>query len=156
MGTAERGRGIDAAVAKARAEANLLDGGAPFYRTYECADGKFMAVGPLEPQFHAELVRLAGLPEEHLASQMDSAEWANRRDAYAEVFRQKTRDEWAERFLAPAGLTGLWQVTKRGKSDMSTEERINLDIEYARRHSIWFDLRLIWKTIPAMLQEENV
>ncbi|GAB4264344.1 MAG: hypothetical protein Kow0027_31340 [Saprospiraceae bacterium] len=67
-----------------------------------------------------------------------------------------TRDEWAERFLAPAGLTGLWQVTKRGKSDMSTEERINLDIEYARRHSIWFDLRLIWKTIPAMLQEENV
>lgn len=67
-----------------------------------------------------------------------------------------TRDEWAERFLAPAGLTGLWQVTKRGKGDMSTEERIQLDIEYARRHSVWFDLRLIWKTFPAMLQEENV
>lgn len=67
-----------------------------------------------------------------------------------------TRDAWAERFLAPAGLTGLWQVTKRGKSDMSSEERIQLDIEYARRHSVWFDLRIIWKTVPAMLQEENV
>ncbi len=67
-----------------------------------------------------------------------------------------TRDEWAERFLAPAGLTGLWQVTKRGKSNLSSEERIQLDIEYARRHSIWFDLRLMWQTIPAMLQEENV
>lgn len=67
-----------------------------------------------------------------------------------------TRDEWAERFLAPAGLTGLWQVTKRGKRDMSSEERIQLDIEYARRHSLWLDLRLIGKTLPAMLQEENV
>lgn len=67
-----------------------------------------------------------------------------------------TRDEWAERFLAPAGLTGLWQVTKRGKSNMSSQERIQLDIEYARRHSFWLDLHLIWKTIPAMVQEENV
>jgi alpha-methylacyl-CoA racemase len=79
-------------------EANLLDGGAPFYRTYECADGKFLAVGPLEPQFFAELVRLAGLPQDHMASQMDSATWPERRAAYAEVFRRKTRDEWAAIF----------------------------------------------------------
>lgn len=79
-------------------EANLLDGGAPFYRCYECADGKFFAVGPLEPQFFAELVRLAGLPEDHLATQMDTSHWPARRDAYALVFRQKTRDEWAEIF----------------------------------------------------------
>lgn len=79
-------------------QANLLDGGAPFYRTYECADGKFMAVGPLEPQFHAELVRLAGLPEDHLATQMSAKDWPDRRDAYAGVFRQNTRDEWAAIF----------------------------------------------------------
>ncbi|HBZ43707.1 MAG TPA: carnitine dehydratase [Maritimibacter sp.] len=79
-------------------EANLLDGGAPFYRTYECADGKFFAVGPLEPQFFAQLVKLAGLPEDHKATQMDARAWPDRRAAYAEVFRQKTRDEWAAIF----------------------------------------------------------
>jgi len=79
-------------------EANLLDGGAPFYRAYECADGKFISVGPLEPQFFAELVRLAGLPEEHLATQMDSKTWPERRADYARVFARKTRDEWARIF----------------------------------------------------------
>ncbi|EAQ02892.1 putative fatty acid-CoA racemase [Pseudooceanicola batsensis HTCC2597] len=79
-------------------EANLLDGGAPFYRTYECADGLFLAVGPIEPQFFAELVRLAGLPEDHRATQMDARDWPARRAAYAEVFRQKTRDEWTAIF----------------------------------------------------------
>lgn len=79
-------------------EANLLDGGAPFYRAYECADGKFLAVGPLEPQFFAELVRLAGLPEDHNATQMDRATWPDRCAAYAEVFRQKSRDDWATIF----------------------------------------------------------
>ena len=75
-------------------EANLLDGAAPFYRTYACADGKFLAVGALEPQFFAELVRHAGLPEEHRATQMDAASWPDRRARYAEAFRQKTRNEW--------------------------------------------------------------
>ncbi len=67
-----------------------------------------------------------------------------------------TRDHWARRFLAPAGLTGLWQVSKRGKVDMSTEERINLDITYAENHSLWFDLKIILKTPFAIIQEENV
>ncbi len=69
---------------------------------------------------------------------------------------QLTRDIWAKRFLAPAGLTGLWQVTKRGKINMSTEERIDLDISYADKHSFWFDLKIILKTPFAMIQEENV
>lgn len=67
-----------------------------------------------------------------------------------------TTDEWTERFLAPAGLTGLWQVTKRGKSDMSTEERINLDNVYARNCSFWNDLKILLKTIPAVFQSESV
>lgn len=79
-------------------EANWLDGAAPFYRAYRCADGKFISVGPLEPQFHAELVRLAGLPEDHLATQMDARQWPVRRADYATVFAQKTRDEWAAIF----------------------------------------------------------
>ncbi|MEC7762182.1 MAG: CaiB/BaiF CoA-transferase family protein [Pseudomonadota bacterium] len=79
-------------------QANMLDGGAPFYRSYECADGKFFAVGPLEPQFHAELIKRAGLPEDHNATQNVQGEWAGRRADYAKVFKQKTRDEWAAIF----------------------------------------------------------
>ncbi|MEP7263103.1 MAG: sugar transferase [Bacteroidota bacterium] len=67
-----------------------------------------------------------------------------------------TSDSRAFRFLAPAGLTGLWQVTKRGKKDMSEEERISLDNNYALNHSIWLDFKIIFKTIPALLQSENV
>lgn len=66
-------------------------------------------------------------------------------------------DEHSERFLAPAGITGLWQVTKRGGAfNMSEEERKQLDIQYARNYSFLFDLKIILKTIPAMLQHENV
>lgn len=67
-----------------------------------------------------------------------------------------TRDDYAMRFIAPAGITGLWQVTKRGKDDMSNEERIQLDIEYASKSSFYYDLTLISKTFPAMIQKENV
>ncbi|MGR3454729.1 CaiB/BaiF CoA transferase family protein [Pseudooceanicola sp.] len=79
-------------------EANMLDGGAPYYRTYECADGKFIALGPLEPQFFAEMIAKAGLAEEHRVDQADPARWAARREEYTAIFRQKTRDEWAAIF----------------------------------------------------------
>ena len=69
---------------------------------------------------------------------------------------QLTRDIWAKRFLAPAGLTGLWQVTKRGKNNMDPVERIGLDVAYAEKHSFWFDLKIIIKTPFAIIQEENV
>ncbi|GAA4443682.1 sugar transferase [Ravibacter arvi] len=67
-----------------------------------------------------------------------------------------TTDDKIIRFAGPAGLTGLWQVTKRGKSDMSEEERIRLDVEYARNFSFRMDLRIILKTFPALFQSENV
>ena len=67
-----------------------------------------------------------------------------------------TTDKYALRFAAPAGITGLWQVEKRGKGDMSEEERLMLDNTYAQNHSMVNDLKLIFKTIPALLQKENV
>jgi lipopolysaccharide/colanic/teichoic acid biosynthesis glycosyltransferase len=67
-----------------------------------------------------------------------------------------TKDQIAWRFLAPAGITGLWQVTKRGKAEMSEEERIQLDMQYAMNNSFVYDLKILWSTIPALLQKEKV
>jgi lipopolysaccharide/colanic/teichoic acid biosynthesis glycosyltransferase len=68
-----------------------------------------------------------------------------------------TTDQFALRFIAPAGITGLWQVTKRGKGGpMSEEERMELDNQYAKTYSFWNDIKLILKTIPALFQKENV
>jgi alpha-methylacyl-CoA racemase len=79
-------------------ESNLIDGGAPFYRCYETADGKFIAVGALEPQFFAELMARAGLPQAHEKDRMDTRNWHARRTEYAEFFRRKTQAEWTEIF----------------------------------------------------------
>lgn len=68
---------------------------------------------------------------------------------------EMVRDAWAERFLAPAGLTGLWQVNPKGKDNLTVEERVGLDIEYAKRSNFWLDMRIISKTLPAMLQKES-
>ncbi|MEC3879905.1 sugar transferase [Parapedobacter sp. 10938] len=70
--------------------------------------------------------------------------------------QELTSDEWALRFLGPAGITGLWQVTKRGKSEMSDEERRQLDNDYTNHFSFWTDLKILLKTIPAVFQKEKV
>ena len=67
-----------------------------------------------------------------------------------------TTDSYAGRFLAPAGLTGLWQIKKRGTRDMSVDERIRLDIEYAEKHSVMYDMWILANTPNALLQKENV
>ena len=68
-----------------------------------------------------------------------------------------TSDEYIDRFMAPAGLTGLWQVEKRGDSGkMSADERKQLDIKYAKTFSFWIDMRIILKTVTAFIQKENV
>ena len=67
-----------------------------------------------------------------------------------------TTDKYALRFIAPAGITGLWQVEKRGRGEMSEEERLNLDNNYAKTHSFGNDMKLIMRTIPALFQSENV
>lgn len=67
-----------------------------------------------------------------------------------------TTDDYAARFMAPAGITGLWQIKKRGNKDMSVEERISMDIDYATRHSFATDFWIIANTPSALLQRENV
>lgn len=68
-----------------------------------------------------------------------------------------TTDQFAARFLAPAGITGLWQVSKRGgKGPMSADERKGLDVQYARNYSLQSDLKILLKTVPALFQQENV
>jgi lipopolysaccharide/colanic/teichoic acid biosynthesis glycosyltransferase len=67
-----------------------------------------------------------------------------------------TTNEFVERFSAPAGITGLWQVNKRGKSDMSSEERINLDITYSRNCNVLYDLKIMAKTPVALFQKSSV
>ncbi|WP_028926959.1 CaiB/BaiF CoA transferase family protein [Pseudonocardia acaciae] len=80
--------------------ANLLDGGAPFYDTYVCSDGGWVAVGALEPQFYAELLRGLGLDgsSEELPAQMDRSGWPVLRARFTAAFASKPRDEWAAVF----------------------------------------------------------
>ena len=74
--------------------ANLLDGGAHFYNTYETADGEHICVGAIEPQFYAELVAKAGLDAERFRPQMDAEQWPAFKEELTRVFKTKTRDEW--------------------------------------------------------------
>jgi alpha-methylacyl-CoA racemase len=75
---------------------NLLDGGAPFYGVYETADGRHLAVGALEPQFWAELLRRLGLDAGDLPDQLDRDGWPLLRQRLAALFRTRTLDEWCE------------------------------------------------------------
>ena len=78
--------------------ANWLDGGAHFYRCYTCADGKFVSVGALEPQFYAVLLEKLNLPEDLRTSQNDRETWPEMSDRFAGIFAGKDRDEWAKTF----------------------------------------------------------
>ena len=74
---------------------NLLDGGAFFYDTYACADGRYLALGPIEPQFYAELRQRVGLADDpDFDRQMDPRAWPALREKLAAVLRTRTRDEW--------------------------------------------------------------
>ncbi|MER6146690.1 CaiB/BaiF CoA transferase family protein [Streptomyces hirsutus] len=76
---------------------NVLDGGAPFYSVYECADGGYVAVGAGEGKFYAELLRRLGLDDDP-RQQLDESRWPDLRRRMAEVFATRTRDEWASEF----------------------------------------------------------
>ena len=75
---------------------NLLDGGSHFYDTYECADGEYVAIGSIEPQFYALLKELAGLSEEEFGDQNNPAKWPEMKEKLAAVIAGKTQAEWCE------------------------------------------------------------
>ena len=104
--------------------ANLLDGGAPFYRTYETADGGHVAVGAIEPQFYALLLDRLGIAADELPAQMDRDGWDEVHARFAKAFRSRTRDEWTALFdgtdacvspvLAPGEAPGSPHARARG------------------------------------------
>ena len=73
---------------------NLLDGGAHFYGTFKCADGKWISIGAIEPQFYALLLEKCGLDDPAFGAQNDRSRWPALKDKLAAVFGTKTRDEW--------------------------------------------------------------
>ncbi|MDP1902115.1 MAG: CaiB/BaiF CoA-transferase family protein [Rubrivivax sp.] len=76
--------------------ANLLDGGAPFYDTYEAADGRYVSLAPLEPKFFAPLAAALGLEDRFVKRQYDRRLWPEMREAIARAVRQRSRDEWCQ------------------------------------------------------------
>ena len=81
---------------KEERRANLLDGGAHFYDTYQCSDGKWISIGSIEPQFYALLLEKTGINDPDFAAQMDRGRWDSLREKLGHVIAQKARDEWCQ------------------------------------------------------------
>jgi alpha-methylacyl-CoA racemase len=92
---------------------NLLDGGAHFYDTYRCADGKYVSIGPIEPQFYALFLHKAGITDPDFAQQWDRARWPELKARVAAHLATRPRDEWCEllRVATPA-----WPRSGHGRS----------------------------------------
>jgi alpha-methylacyl-CoA racemase len=88
---------------RAERAANLLDGAAPFYGCYACACGGFVAVGPIEPAFFAEMLARLGLDPADFEGRMDPANWPHQRARLAAAFRTRSRDAWAALFADSDG-----------------------------------------------------
>lgn len=104
-------------------EANLLDGGAYFYSTYRCSDGRFVAVGSIEPQFHALLLEGLGLDPADF-NQVDRARWPEFRNRLASIFAEKPRDHWAAVFAnSDACVTPVldWEEAPRHPHNVARE-----------------------------------
>lgn len=96
-----------------RRESNMLDGGAPFYTTYACADGRHIAVGAIEPQFYAQLLDGLDLVGQLPGGQHEQEHWPDQRRILAERIATRTRDEWAETFAGTdACLTPVLGLTE--------------------------------------------
>lgn len=90
---------------------NLLDGGAPYYDTYRCSDGEYMAVGAIETQFFAELVRVLDIP--NLPAQNDVAAWPRMRELFTEAFAARTRAAWIVAFDGvDACVSPVWRLSE--------------------------------------------
>lgn len=106
-----------------RRASNLLDGGAPFYGVYETADGKHLAVGPLEPQFYAEFTRLLGLDPRTAPAQLDVESWPRLRALIGARVASRTREEWLTVFAgSDACVAPVWSL-REAPDDPHLRER---------------------------------
>ena len=109
---------------------NVLDGTAPFYSVYETADGEHMAVGALEPEFFAELVRRLDLDDEWSAQQYDPSAWREMREVFRVAFLGRTRPEWIERFAgSDACVAPVMSMAEAVDHPHMVERATFLDIE---------------------------
>jgi alpha-methylacyl-CoA racemase len=107
---------------------NLLDGGAPYYDTYRCADGEYLALGAIEPQFFAELVRVLDLAD--VPAQGDVAAWPRMREQFAETIARRTRAEWIETFDGvDACVSPVWRLSEAAADPHLRQRRTLVDID---------------------------
>jgi alpha-methylacyl-CoA racemase len=115
---------------KDQRESFLLDGGAPYYRTYETADGGYMAVGAIEPQFFAQLLAGLGLSADEVPNQADVARYPEMRELFTSVFAGKTRDAWTAIFAGTdACVTPVLSWTEAASSEHLLARRTVIDID---------------------------
>jgi alpha-methylacyl-CoA racemase len=95
----------------AKRQSNMLDGGVPYYDSYQTADDKFISVGPIEPKFFAEMINKAGLPDSFIEHQNNPQKWPEIKATMADTFKTKTRDQWAEIFEGTdACVAGIYDL----------------------------------------------
>ena len=111
-------------------EANLLDGAAHFYDTYECADGKYVAIGAIEPQFYAELLARAEVRDPEFQAQHDAARWPELKQKMGEVLKTKTRDEWDALMAgSDACFAPVLTMVEATAYSANTERSVYTDVE---------------------------
>jgi len=109
---------------------NILDGGAPFYDTYECSDGEYIAIGAIEPQFYSAMLSGLGLSEEALPHQMDQKHWPEMKAKIAAAVATRSRDEWAEQFSGKeACVTPVLKMSEVAEHQHVRERGVLLDID---------------------------
>jgi len=113
---------------------NIFDGSAPFYCTYECADGGYVAVGALEPEFFAEMLRLLEIDPESLGPQRDKAGWPAMRRVLSDAFRQRPRDDWARVFAdSDACVTPVLTVIEAADDAQLRARNVFVDVNGTRQ-----------------------
>ena len=111
-------------------EANLLDGAAHFYDTYECADGKYVAIGAIEPQFYAELLARAEVTDPQFQAQHDATLWPELKQKLGEVLKTKTRDEWDALMAgSDACFAPVLTMVEATAYSANTERSVYTDVE---------------------------
>jgi alpha-methylacyl-CoA racemase len=113
---------------------NILDSAAPFYEVYECADGKCVAVGAVEPQFYARLLALLGIDSADLPDQLDRDGWPATKELFARVFRSRTRDEWGAVFDGTdACVVPVVELEELDEHPQHRARRTFIDVEGVRQ-----------------------